>query len=189
VDESQFWAIIEAARNEAHGDVEYQATLVVAKLTALPVEEICAFQHVLDSVMDRAYDHDLWGAAYLLNGGCSDDGFDYFRGWLIAQGRAVYEDALREPQSLRHVTGPGVSCEDFLYVALDAYEAKTGQQMPLRQRTAPELKGRCWDDDELPFLYPKLWAAVAFYWGYRPRADRLTERREASQNQPSDETS
>jgi hypothetical protein len=32
-------------------------------------------------------DRDQWGAAYLANGGCSDDGFDYFRGWLIGQGR------------------------------------------------------------------------------------------------------
>jgi len=137
--------------------------------------------------MDRAYDHDLWGAAYLLNGGCSDDGFDYFRGWLIGQGQEVYENALRDPQSLRNVTGPCVSCENFLYIAMDAYEARTGQQLPPRRRARVELKGRHWDDDELPFLYPKLWAAVAFHWGYRPRADRLAERRQtresaASQN-------
>ena len=39
--------------------------------------------------MDDSYRWDLWGAAYLANGGCSDDGFDYFRGWLIGQGRKV----------------------------------------------------------------------------------------------------
>lgn len=34
----------------------------------------------------KTYDWDLWGAAYLINGGASDDGFDYFRGWLLSQG-------------------------------------------------------------------------------------------------------
>lgn len=29
--------------------------------------------------------------------GCSDDSFDYFRGWFIAQGKDVYMDALAEP--------------------------------------------------------------------------------------------
>jgi hypothetical protein len=45
-------------------------------------------------------DRDQWGAAYLANGGCSDDGFDYFRGWLIGQGRKVYETVLADPDSL-----------------------------------------------------------------------------------------
>jgi hypothetical protein len=36
----------------------------------------------------------MWVAAYLMNGGCSDDGFDYFRGWLIAQGRTTLEQVV-----------------------------------------------------------------------------------------------
>ncbi len=32
---------------------------------------------------------DLWGAAWVLLGGASDDAFDYFRCWLIGQGREV----------------------------------------------------------------------------------------------------
>ena len=38
----------------------------------------------------------LWDAAYLINGGCSDDGFDYFRGWLVDQGRETFERCLAE---------------------------------------------------------------------------------------------
>lgn len=40
------------------------------------------------------------GAAYLINGGRSDDGFDHFRGWLLTQGRATWQAALAEPDSL-----------------------------------------------------------------------------------------
>ena len=41
-------------------------------------EEIVAFQRVLDELMDESYRADLWGAAYVINGGCSDDGFEDF---------------------------------------------------------------------------------------------------------------
>ena len=43
----------------------------------------------------RSYDWNLWGAAYLMKGGCSDDAFDYFRGWLVAQGRRVWSERCR----------------------------------------------------------------------------------------------
>ncbi|WP_449342020.1 DUF4240 domain-containing protein [Streptomyces aurantiogriseus] len=38
---------------------------------------------------DRAYTWDLWGAAWVLLDGASDDAFDFFRCWLIGQGREV----------------------------------------------------------------------------------------------------
>jgi hypothetical protein len=50
--------------------------------------------------MAESYRWDLWGAAYLINGGCSDDGFDYFRGWLLSQGRAIWQATLADPDSL-----------------------------------------------------------------------------------------
>jgi hypothetical protein len=55
-----------------------------------PAEEIVAAQQVLWDLMAESYTNPLWAAAYVINGGCSDDGFDYFRGWLIAQGREVF---------------------------------------------------------------------------------------------------
>lgn len=39
-------------------------------------------------------------AASLILGGCSDDGFEYFRGRLIAQGREVFERSVADPDSL-----------------------------------------------------------------------------------------
>ena len=66
--------------------------------------------------MDRAYRQELWGAAYLINGGCSDDGFVYFLGWLIAQGRDVYQAALPDPDSL--VSHPSVASLNARYGSL-----------------------------------------------------------------------
>ena len=58
--------------------------------------------------MNESYRWDLWSAAYLANGGCSGDGFDYFRGWLIGQGRTAYETVLADPDALA-VRGPGAA--------------------------------------------------------------------------------
>src|SRR5205823_6840092 len=46
----------------------------------------------------RLYRHDMWAGAYLIGGGCSDDGFISFRARLIAQGRDWYKKA--SPDSL-----------------------------------------------------------------------------------------
>jgi hypothetical protein len=83
-----------------------------------------------------SYRWDLWGAAYLLNGGCSDDGFEYFRGWLIAQGHEVFERVLEDPDvlaDLPHVRREAsaddpldLECESMYGVVWDAYQALTG---------------------------------------------------------------
>jgi hypothetical protein len=75
------------------------------------------------------------GTAYHLKGGwCSDDSFLYFLGWLLAQGRATFEAAVGDPDSL--VDHPAVwaewqlECEAILYAAMMAYEARTGEKLP-----------------------------------------------------------
>jgi hypothetical protein len=92
--------MVEAARPVGAGDCDQHAARLVAALAELPVAEILAYQHLHDQLMAESYHSDLWGAAYLLNFGCSDDGFDYFRGWLLAQGRAIWEAALQDPDGL-----------------------------------------------------------------------------------------
>src|SRR5687768_16332917 len=100
MDQSQFWRLIEAAKTEARGDTDAQLAILAKKLAALPAEEIVQFDAIFHEMMALSYRWDLWGAAYVLNGGCSDDGFDYFRGWLIAQGESVFQKALEDPESL-----------------------------------------------------------------------------------------
>ena len=40
-----------------------------------------------------------------MNGGCSDDGFQYFRNWIISRGKEVYYAAKENPDNLinRHI--------------------------------------------------------------------------------------
>lgn len=60
--------------------------------------------------------------------GCSDDGFIDFRAWLIAQGKEVYLNALRDPDTLAEVEPYGDCCfECMSYVGDYAYEQLTGR--------------------------------------------------------------
>lgn len=96
---------------------------------------------------------------YIINGGCSDDGFDYFRGWLVAQGKDFFEQVLQEPaRAARRVRDENAECEDILYAAPEAYENKTGTEMPMPPiELPPEPSGERWHEDDLERLYPRLW--------------------------------
>src|SRR5262249_33752044 len=73
-------------------------------------DEAAHFRRTFLSYLDRAYRWDLWRAAFLIGGGCSDDSFMDFRSWLISLGRDVYERAISDPDSLPDVvTAPAVA--------------------------------------------------------------------------------
>jgi hypothetical protein len=132
MDDAQFWTIIKRAKSDADGDPEAIAEGVHAQLSALTGQEIESFNSMLWTKLAAAYNWKLWGAAYLINGGCSDDGFVYFRGWLITQGEKVYEAALADPDTLAKVIDPEndhYECEDILGVAMRAYEEVTGNSL------------------------------------------------------------
>jgi Protein of unknown function (DUF4240) len=67
------------------------------------VSDVQGFEGAFRRKMNRACSWDLWGAAYVVHGGVSDDGFDYFRRWLISQGAAVYAHVLVRPDDLADV--------------------------------------------------------------------------------------
>src|SRR5262245_46669811 len=125
MEQEQFWKLIQTSREESNGDCDSQVERLQELLTKLPPKEIIDFDRHLVRLRQEAYRWDLWGAAYLLNGGCSDDGFEYFRCWLITQGEAVYTEALRDPDSLARFADPtkdDFDCEALLDAAGYAYE-------------------------------------------------------------------
>ncbi len=167
MDKAQLWRIIEGPKAKTDGDCEEQVALIEQRLTLLPPDEIIAFDRILDQCLDEAYRWDLWGAAYLINGGASDDGFLYFRGWLIAQGQAIFEAALQDPDSLADVIEPDFAeaeCEPLLYVGMKAYKATTGQEMPrdaaCQASRLREPVGIQWEDDDLDAMFPKITAKI-----------------------------
>lgn len=163
MDDSRFWMLVDAARSRAGANEQARAPALRAALAALPADEIQAFQRVYDRMIARANRWDLVGAAYLMNGGCSDDGFRYFRDWLISEGKATYEQALADPDSLAELPAQDFfELESFGYAALDAYAEHTDKE--LERDFADELavpEGHEWDTDELPAMFPRLAAKYA----------------------------
>jgi hypothetical protein len=137
VNTDDVWRLVERARGEA-GDAAEVADRMTALLARREPAEIVAFAQPLWDLLAGSYRADLWAAAYVINGGASDDGFDYFRGWLVAQGRAVYERTLADPDSLagnpvvlRAVEhGHDLEDEGVLSVAWNAHLQATGQELP-----------------------------------------------------------
>src|SRR5262249_58406734 len=127
-------------------DQERQLAAVRKQLRKLSPEEVRDFARWLDEKLVGAYTWDLWGAAYLINGGCSDDGFHYFRAWLISRGQAVYEGAVQNPDSLAGLTDPerdDYEFEDLWHIPQDVYKELTGEEMPpVDTRWPPKPKGR-----------------------------------------------
>ncbi len=170
--DDQFWALVD--RSAAHeADPGRQMAVLAAELDKLSPEAVMAFEFAFYKQMTRAYDLDLWGAAYVINGGASDDGFEYFRRWLISRGRTTFEETLADPDSLadrlpRDAEGPA-EFEEFSYVAMDVWSRKTGRSLDdfgaltvdaMAAMTEAEPSGEPFEEDEdaLAARYPRLWA-------------------------------
>ncbi|MQY06791.1 DUF4240 domain-containing protein [Actinomadura macrotermitis] len=103
----EWWDLIEQARAAA-GDRADDRNLpddplpgaLTEVLAALGPAEIAAFRLKAIEVTGTAYRYPLWNAAYLIEGGCGDDGFMDFRDGLVLLGRDVFERAVADPDSL-----------------------------------------------------------------------------------------
>ena len=163
-----FWAVIARATADRPASPAEVATRAVADLASRDPEEIVAWGRHLDKVMAASGTEDLWAAAYLINGGCSDEGFDHFRGWLIAHGREMVArsvtspDALAEMPSVRAAADSGAvfEAEEVLSIAAEAYEQATGSPLPEGEKraTRPDAAD-LWDfddEDEMQRRLPRL---------------------------------
>lgn len=131
LDEEKFWSIVErSVKGTRHQDA--QEAFLIREIEKLTLAEMIGFRLRTDKLLYDTYRSDLWCAGYLMNGGCSDDGFEYFRCWIISRGRAAYEKAKADPDSLigEAVEGAeGYEFESFRYVAVEAFEHRTGKNL------------------------------------------------------------
>ncbi|MFD0279958.1 DUF4240 domain-containing protein [Kitasatospora sp. NPDC127111] len=166
MDETDFWQIIDDTREAAEGDPDEQAERLVERLVQLTPDDVIDFARLFEARFQRAYRTDLWAAAHLLLDGASEDTFDYFRCWLIGQGRDVFEGGLHEPDDLADLLPEfdeeeDGEAEDLGYAADEAYEQLTGLPLPEvgeRQPAAPYGPPFDFDDPEtMAKRFPKLW--------------------------------
>lgn len=173
--DADFWAII-ARTTPYEADPEVQAEALRAALDGLSADQLVAFDGAFQRQLARAYTWDLWAVASIAHGGASDDGFEYFRRWMVSKGQGVFEHLLAHPDDLADLLaedseGP-LEFEMFPYVIAEVWSEKTGApvaDMPasaLAVMVGVEPAGEPFseDPDALAARFPKTWAR----FGERP---------------------
>ena len=154
-----FWQSIEQARS-SRDDPEAFLQSLRQQANTWSVDQLVGFEFQLRDRIQEAFRWDIWGVAYLINGGCSDDGFYYFRHWLVAQGRSVFEAALAEPESIAEHADHSQQneLEELGYVIPEIHERKTGREMPFKpfEGTSYEPTGERWEEADLPKRFPNV---------------------------------
>lgn len=165
--ESQFWQLIQNSRAgmSAHardGNMERQRDALRDALAACAPDEILGFREQLWQRMTEAYSEPLWDAAYVTGHGCSTDGFDDFRAWLVSMGRDAFVNALADPESLEAVASApeveDVFFEGLLTLPDEVYEQQTHTRAPAVRRNEPKRRSPLPDQDTLRQRFPRLWA-------------------------------
>ncbi|HEY7020185.1 MAG TPA: aminotransferase class I/II-fold pyridoxal phosphate-dependent enzyme [Ktedonobacterales bacterium] len=110
IEEDRFWALVEMSG----GDADKMQSI----LLWFPKEDSIAFDLRLGESYSRLDRDDI----HAVTGG-SDDGFLYIRLWIVSQGREYYEAVLADPSKAQDHEN-----EQFLYSAMDAYEALGGEE-------------------------------------------------------------
>lgn len=183
IDVDGWWAVIERARAVVGDRAEDRnppddplPDALVDELAKLTPAELIDWYVVHVQVTDSAYHYPLWNAAYLIEGGCGDDGFMDFRDGLAMQGRDVFTRAVAEPDSLaelplvvRMAEDKGwLGFESISYLARKAYERVQGETTSLDEALDKAVRalnrpsaptGEDWDvedDDENRRQLPRL---------------------------------
>jgi hypothetical protein len=162
MDEAAFWQLTSDTRAASDNDTGRQSELLEERLSQLPAQQIVDFGRIRHQLDQQAYSWEIWGAAYVIEDGCSDDCFRDFRAYLISLGREPYEAALRDPDSLAPVVQDAEQgdWENADNVAPDAYESATGEDIPTDDSDlSGNPSGQPWDDEDQDALvqrYPAL---------------------------------
>lgn len=198
---SQFWQLIDESNTKKNAQWhEYNIDEHLEKLTELvaklPDEQIVNFEidlrkailaldmaQIAELNMILENEFTLKDGNYIVDEYLSDDGFIYFRCWLILKGKAFFDEIRQDIQNF--VNGKysfnigDIWAEGLLYVADNAYLVNHKEETsysPVRNIVHPILKqtpeldydfggnamaGELHNGDELYALYPKLIDSIA----------------------------
>lgn len=153
VDEGSFWQIIYDS-NEISGTSSEFTRNLESSLEKLNQAEINKFNKILHDKYNKLNSWDLWAIAYIVMGGCSDDGFDYFKMWIISQGKKVYEAALRGSGPISKALKPRwrYQCEGLFSAVSNAYFSRAGKAIKTIKLSG-KISGKKWKESQLEERY------------------------------------
>ena len=163
MEESKFWEIIDRVSDKAHGEMENKCQLIKSEIVALPKAEAVEFYQIFGKMMTQAYTWPLWGAAYVINGGCSDDTFSDFRSSLISRGQKAYQRAILDPDSLadEDFDEDAWFYEGYHYAISHAVRHHIGNVPKLDTPQPHTPSGNRWSEVDVRGCYPQLAAKFA----------------------------
>lgn len=130
MDKELFWKLIEETKSSCGKNMEDMTNILRDKLVKYPIKDIKKFDSIFYEYHDAACKDGLCNVGQIMNRGImTDDGFIDFRSWLIAQGKEVYMQALKNPESLveqadQHING-WYDFETIAYAASYAISKKS----------------------------------------------------------------
>jgi hypothetical protein len=130
MDIREFWTLIEQTKADSGGDHHLQEILLIERLSTMTIEEIADYHWIFDDLSAQIHRYDIRDAAQIIEGGTGDDGFKDFCTGVIFQGLSVFEDTLRDPETLADIleAGDTLRHETLAYVGPYAYVRKTGNE-------------------------------------------------------------
>jgi len=170
----EFWKIINDAVVKSSNVDSIKNKQIIEQLSTYSADEIIEFEKVFRQLIIEANDFKVMAANKIIDGWVGDDPYLYFRCWLIGQGEKVFNETLKNPDYLAEVVDKNIdaSFEDLMYVSTIAFQQSTGKEeeddsFPRGVAidagldydfAAPPTTGIDWTNEQLPTLYPKLWA-------------------------------
>ena len=127
MNKDEFWETIERVNHLVpSGDQRVVVRKMCEELKNFSPNDILDWYCILLEYNNAAYRNDLWAACSALGAHDSDDGFIDFRTWLISQGKNVYMDAMRNPDTLAKNlhSGSEMNFESFTSCATEVYKEK-----------------------------------------------------------------
>ncbi len=131
LDEELYWSIIAKSLKQTKNQDD-QEQYLIKEIDNLTPSQMIGFRLQTDKLLYDTYNSEMWCAGYIMNGGCSDDGFEYFRNWVISRGKETYYKAKENPDTLIDEVDSQLEAydfESFWYVALEAFKQKTGKDL------------------------------------------------------------
>ena len=166
--EDQFWKIIKTTKDKSGDDFEQQQEDLANELRKMTPDDIILFGNRFRNCRGQANTWELWGAIYIIHGGCGDDSFNDFREWVIGQGKDFYYKTIKDPESLVEVDTAKIEeieWEGLGYVPSKVFKELTGEEMPYPFKENHDTTGYEWkeESDDLKKMFPKLYAKYPDY--------------------------
>ncbi|MFY9309551.1 MAG: DUF4240 domain-containing protein [Bacteroidia bacterium] len=135
MNEVKFWFIIDSAKKINNNNIVEQRESIENTLSDYPIEDIRHFNYLMEFFISGAKDAGINEFIdKFFNDEISNNGFDFFMGWLILQGSALYNQSIKDPFFLKEVIEINynkdfdvLKCEEALHISSKAYEIKTGR--------------------------------------------------------------